>query len=304
MATIGTASHSSYLNTPRRAYITTTTFQNDIFQYTTTTNPQTFEVTGTLTSLAIVGTGTSATCPANRILVENGKKLYPSGLAISNNTTYSAPNPGVTTYMVGVYDPGSFLSGFIDPNSQVFAPYNTDKPNYVPRGVNPNGNTTIDQGPPVYTLGSVTAGTTVSAGTTVTAGTAVIATTSVTAGTTVFAGTSIGYGGSGYAGIVTATQANTTGKSTAVTANGPVVDITMDGAQLNADTTVTFVLTNSSISTTDTLVINHVATGTFGSYLLNGRVTAASTASITVRNIQGTGNLSEAIVLRIFVLQS
>jgi hypothetical protein len=280
MATIGTASHSSYLNTPRRAYITTTTFQNDIFQYTTTTNPSTFEVTGTLTSLATVGTGTAATCPANRILVENGKKLYPSGLAISNNTTYGAPNPGVTTYMVGVYDPGSFLSGFIDPNSQVFAPYNTDKPNYVPRGVNPNGNTSIDQGPPVYTLGSVTAG------------------------TTVFAGTSIGYGGSGYAGIVTATQADTTGKSTAVTANGPVVDITMDDAQLNADTTVTFVLTNSSISTTDTLVINHVATGTFGSYLLNGRVTAASTASITIRNIQGTGNLSEAIVLRIFVLQS
>ena len=169
MATIGTASHSSYLNTPRRAYITTTTFQNDIFQYTTTTNPSTFEVTGTLTSLATVGTGTAATCPANRILVENGKKLYPSGLAISNNTTYGAPNPGVTTYMVGVYDPGSFLSGFIDPNSQVFAPYNTDKPNYVPRGVNPNGNTTIDQGPPVYTLGSVTAGTTVTAGTNITA---------------------------------------------------------------------------------------------------------------------------------------
>jgi hypothetical protein len=169
MATIGTASHSSYLNTPRRAYITTTTFQNDIFQYTTTTNPSTFEVTGTLTSLATVGTGTAATCPANRILVENGKKLYPSGLAISNNTTYGAPNPGVTTYMVGVYDPGSFLSGFIDPNSQVFAPYNTDKPNYVPRGVNPNGNTSIDQGPPVYTLGSVTAGTTVTAGTNITA---------------------------------------------------------------------------------------------------------------------------------------
>ena len=280
MATIGTASHSSYLNTPRRAYITTTTFQNDIFQYATTTNPSTFEVTGTLTSLATVGTGTAATCPANRILVENGKKLYPSGLAISNNTTYGAPNPGVTTYMVGVYDPGSFLSGFIDPNSQVFAPYNTDKPNYVPRGVNPNGNTEVDQGPPVYTLGSVTAG------------------------TTVFAGTSIGYGGSGYSGIATATQGSGSGKSTAVTANGPVVDITLDNATLNADTTATFALSNSSITATDTLILNHVATGTFGSYLLNGRVTSAGAASINVRNIQSSGNLGEAIVLRIFVLQS
>ena len=176
MATIGTASHANYLNTPRRSYITTTTFQNDIFRYTTTTDPNTFAVTGTLTSLGSLGTGTSANCPANRILVENGKKLYPSGLYVANNTTYSAPNPGVTTYMVGVYDPASFLSGFIDPNSKVFAPYNTDKPDYVPRGINPNGNTEVDQGPPVYTLGSVTAGTTITAGTglTVTSGGATI----------------------------------------------------------------------------------------------------------------------------------
>lgn len=297
MATIGTASHSSYLNTPRRSYITTGPFQANIFQYTTSTDPNTFQVTGTLTSLASVGTGTAANCPANRILVENGKKLYPSGLAVSNNTTYGAPNPGVTTYMVGVYDPASFLSGFIDPNSELFAPYNTDKPNYVPRGVNPVGST-IDQGPPVYTLGSVTAGTTVSAGTSISA------TTTVTAGTQVLAGTSIGYGGSGYAGITTATQGSGSGKSTAVTANGVVCDITLDGAQLNADTTVTFVLTNSFITANDTLVVAHQSVGTFGSYLLNGRVTAANTASITIRNIQGTGNLSEAIILRIFVLQS
>ena len=168
MATIGTASHSNYLNSPRRSYITTAAFQNDIFRYTTSTNPQTFEVTGTLTSLATVGTGTAANCPANRVLRENGKKLYPSGLYVANNTTYAAPNPGVTTYMVGVYDPVSFLNGFIDPNSQVFAPYNTDKPEYVPRGIDPNSGA-VDQGPPVYTLGSVTAGTTVTAGTNITA---------------------------------------------------------------------------------------------------------------------------------------
>jgi len=158
MATIGTGT-VSYLNTPRRQYITTTAFQNDIFRYTTSLNPTTFVTTGTLTSLATVGTATAANCPANRILRENGKKLYPSGIYVANNTTYGAPNPGVTTYMVGVYDPVTSLSGFIDPNSKVFAPYNTDKPEYVPRGINPNGNTEVDQGPPVYTLGTVTAGT-------------------------------------------------------------------------------------------------------------------------------------------------
>ena len=158
MATIGTTTHSNFLNSPRRQYITTAAFQNDIYQYTTSVNPTTFEVTGTLTSLATVGSGTAAKCPANRILIENGKKLYPSGLYAANNTTYGAPNPGVTTYMVGVFDPASFLSGYIDPNSKLFAPYNTDKPSYVPRGIDPNGSA-VDQGAPVYTLGSVTAGT-------------------------------------------------------------------------------------------------------------------------------------------------
>jgi hypothetical protein len=280
MATIGTASHSSYLNTPRISYITTTAFQNDIFRYTTSLNPTTFQTTGTLTSLATAGTATAANCPANRILRENGKKLYPSGMIVANDLTYGAPNPGVTTYMVGVYDPISFLSGFIDPNSKVFAPYNQDKPEYVARGINPNGNTEVDQGPPVYTLGTVTAG------------------------AAVFAGTAIGYGGAAYTGPTAVTQGSGSGKGTAVTANGPVVDITLDGAALNRDTTISFALTNSSITANDTLVINHIATGTFGAYLFNARVTAAGAASITLRNVLPGTDLSEAIVLRIFVLHS
>ena len=150
---------------PRRSYITTAAFHQDIFAYTTSYNAATFTTTGTLTSLSTAGTGTAANCPANRVLRENGKKLFPPGLLVSNNTTYAAPNPGVTTYMVGVYDPITFLSGFIDPNSKLFAIYNTDKPDYVPRGINPNGNTEVDEGAPVYTLGSVKAGTTVTAGT-------------------------------------------------------------------------------------------------------------------------------------------
>lgn len=184
MATIGTGSHSSYLNTPRISYITTAPFQNDIFQYTTSVNPQTFQVTGTLTSLFTVGTASSANCPANRILRENGKKLYPSGITIANDTTYAAPNPGVSTYMVGVYDPASFLSGFIDPNSKIFAPYNVDKPEYVARGINPNGGA-VDQGPPVYTLGTVTAAESITAGTTMTAGTGLTVTSG---GATITAG--------------------------------------------------------------------------------------------------------------------
>jgi hypothetical protein len=66
--------------------------------------------------------------------------------------------------MVGVYDPNTFLTGFIDPNAKIFAIYNSDKPDYVARGLNPNGGfTELDTGAPVYTLGSVTAGTTLTA---------------------------------------------------------------------------------------------------------------------------------------------
>lgn len=165
MATIGSG-FGSYLNSPRRSYITTAAFHADIFAYTTSFNPATFTTTGTLTSLSTLGTATAANCPANRVLRETGKKLYPSGMVNANDTTYGSPNPGVRTYMVGVYDPNTFLTGFIDPNAKIFAIYNSDKPDYVARGLNPNGGfTELDTGAPVYTLGSVTAGTTVTAGT-------------------------------------------------------------------------------------------------------------------------------------------
>jgi hypothetical protein len=297
MATITTVSNGNYLNSPRIQYITTSPYHNDIYQYTTTFNPQTFTVTGTLTSLATVGTATVTNCPANRVLRMNGKKLYPGGLISANDGYVGAPNPGVTTYMVGVYDPVNFLSGYIDPNSAVFAVYNTDKPEYVTRGVDPNGNA-IDQGPPVYSLGlgqfgaNLNVGSFISTGGTITTGGALVATTA------------LGYSaGGGYSGPVAASQGSSSGKATAVTANGPVLNITMDGAALGANGVATFVLTNSSITANDTLIVQHQSAGTLGAYSCNGTVTAANTASISITNISG-GSLSQAIVLRIFVLSS
>jgi hypothetical protein len=129
-------------NIPRRAYITTSPFNNDFYTYTTSTNPTTFVVTGTLA--ANVTGATAATCPANRILRENGKRLYPEGA-----------NPGVNTLMVGVYDAITGFKGFIDPNAPIFAVYNSDKSYQTPNGINPNGGAT-DQGPPTFTAGNVT----------------------------------------------------------------------------------------------------------------------------------------------------
>lgn len=105
-----------------------------------------------------------------------------------------------------------------------------------------------------------------------------------------------GYG----TGRGTVTQA--TNKSTGVTLNAPCGAITMNGAALNADTTVSFTLTNTSIAATDLLVLNHVSGGTAGSYVLNAQA-AAGSASINVRNITA-GSLSEAIVIGFAVIKS
>jgi hypothetical protein len=104
----------------------------------------------------------------------------------------------------------------------------------------------------------------------------------------------------GYATGGTATQA--TNKSTGVTLNSASGRITMNGAALNADTTVSFTLTNSSITANDLLILNHVSGGTAGSYLLNAQA-AAGSASINVRNITA-GSLSEAIVIGFAVIKA
>jgi hypothetical protein len=104
----------------------------------------------------------------------------------------------------------------------------------------------------------------------------------------------------GYTTGGTVTQA--TNKATGVTLNGASGRITMNGASLALDTTVTFTLTNSSITANDLLILNHVSGGTAGSYLLNAQA-AAGSATINVRNITA-GILSEAIVIGFAVLKA
>lgn len=104
----------------------------------------------------------------------------------------------------------------------------------------------------------------------------------------------------GYPTGGTVTQA--TSKSTGVTLNGASGRITMNAATLNADTTVTFTLTNSSITANDLVVVHHVSGGTAGSYFAVAQAGAGS-ASISVRNVSA-GALSEAIVLGFAVLKA
>ena len=93
-----------------------------------------------------------------------------------------------------------------------------------------------------------------------------------------------------------------TSKSTGVTLSKKCGQITLNGAALAADTTVSFTLTNTTIAATDIIVLNHVSGGTAGSYLLNAQA-AAGSASINVRNIT-SGSLSEAIVIGFAVVKA
>ena len=93
-----------------------------------------------------------------------------------------------------------------------------------------------------------------------------------------------------------------TSKSTGVTLSKKCGQITLNGAALAADTTVSFTLTNTTVAATDIIVLNHVSGGTAGSYLRNAQA-AAGSASINVRNIT-SGSLSEAIVIGFAVVKA
>jgi hypothetical protein len=226
-------------NVPKRSYITTAAFAADFYTYTKSYNGSTYTWSGALTNSSANTdfTGSSYNA-AGTIIHETGKKLYPDA------------NPGITTYMVGVYHP-VLGNGFIDPNSPKFAIYNSDKPAYIADGVDPNGSL-VDQGQPVYTRGTVTAGGSISAGTTLSATTGLLLGT--TAGAALVGTATVGGGGT------------VTVSTTAVTANSKIflsyIDVGAAAtptaiAYVSAQTTGTsFVITGTANSTVNWFIIN------------------------------------------------
>jgi hypothetical protein len=106
-----------------------------------------------------------------------------------------------------------------------------------------------------------------------------------------------GYG-AGAGGTVT----QATNKSTGVTLSTRCGQVTMNAAELAADTAVSFTLTNTQIAASDVLILNNGATGTQGAYMFGARC-AAGSASITVRNVT-SGALSEAIVITFVLIKA
>lgn len=109
-------------------------------------------------------------------------------------------------------------------------------------------------------------------------------------------------GGIGYVTGAGGTVVQATNKSTGVTLDKLTGTITMNGAALGSQTTVTFTLTNSFVAATDFVAVQHASVGTLGAY--NFAVApAAGSVAISVRNVH-TFSLSEAIVLRFIVFKA
>ena len=105
----------------------------------------------------------------------------------------------------------------------------------------------------------------------------------------------------GYTAAAQGTVTQLTDKSTAVTLNSSAGQITMNNAQLNATTNVTFTLNNSTIGAKDVTILNVAAGATAGAYNCWISSKATGSCTITVRNISG-GNLSEAVVINFAVI--
>jgi hypothetical protein len=108
--------------------------------------------------------------------------------------------------------------------------------------------------------------------------------------------------GIGYTTGAGGTVVQSTSKSTTVTLDKVCGTFTMHPETLAADTTVSFVFSNSAISVGDVLAMNHVSSGTYGAYSLNAR-SGPGFAYIDVRNVSAAP-LSEPIVVGFVVLKA
>lgn len=109
----------------------------------------------------------------------------------------------------------------------------------------------------------------------------------------------------GYAAAAQGTVTQATSKSTGVTLNKSAGQITMNNAALAAGAAVSFVLTNSTISANDTIIVN-VASNTTGSlagaYTTYVSYLAAGSALITLRNLTAATSYSEAVVINYAII--
>jgi hypothetical protein len=113
----------------------------------------------------------------------------------------------------------------------------------------------------------------------------------------------LGYGKDAFTNSPGGAVTQLTSKSTGVTLNKGCGAITMNNAALNAGTSVEFVLTNSFIAATDTVVCNMGPGGTASTYLVQCQAVAAGSCRFRVSNYSAT-NRSEACVVNFSIIKA
>jgi hypothetical protein len=109
----------------------------------------------------------------------------------------------------------------------------------------------------------------------------------------------------GYAASAQGTVTQLTDKSTGVTLNKSAGRITMNNAALAGATAVSFILTNSTISANDTMIVNigsNTTGSALGAYTTYVSYLAAGSALITLRNLTAATSYSEAVVINFAII--
>jgi hypothetical protein len=118
--------------------------------------------------------------------------------------------------------------------------------------------------------------------------------------TTCYVSQEFGYSAAGQGAVTQITS-----KSTGVTLNKSAGRITMDAAALAGSAAVSFILTNSTISINDTIIVN-VSSNTTGSaagaYTTYVSYLAAGSALITLRNLTTATSYSEAVIINFSII--
>jgi hypothetical protein len=116
-----------------KTLVSTAAFHGEFYTYTVTTNA-TLQKIGTFT---IVSGATAARCPAGRVLHMTGKKLFPDINPM--NVFVAGSQVTAKKFLVAVYDPISFLNGFVDPTSNTFTKFDQNVPNFFNTGRDGSG---------------------------------------------------------------------------------------------------------------------------------------------------------------------
>ena len=136
-----------YAQSYPKSYISTKPFNGEFYTYSTS-------LTAKLQTIGIlaVSSASASICPAGRVLHLTGKKLIPG----INDMTVLPLSLTAPTILFAVYDPISFLNGFIDLTSSTFAQYDQNVSNTIGNSVAFGGQgAKLNIGPSAQTGGDV-----------------------------------------------------------------------------------------------------------------------------------------------------